>query len=325
MVDEQYDDNYGGHEEGEYHFSDEPVSYDVEGDTPEEAPKPAKAAAAASSGKEGEAKPKPSRRTLIGGVIFFILLFVVYKMLMPSTPNPSMDFSQQKAVVNKPVPAAPLPISGAPKPSTPTQQPTGFDMPSAASQPGAAVVSVGGGSSLGASLAETKSMVDKLAALERQNATALDQLQTQRSQKSDENEARMTDMRSKIQELDSHISNIETKINQLAQLITSTNKPSAPPKSQSTESSSSAEEQQPVSSSPPPPIKSAQPKLSYTVQAIIPGRAWLKSDAGDTVTVAEGDVLKDYGRITKIDPYDGVVEIDTGKKVITLSYGVSGN
>lgn len=62
-------------------------------------------------------------------------------------------------------------------------------------------------------------------------------------------------------------------------------------------------------------------KVAYNVQAIIPGRAWLKSDNGDTVTVAEGDVVRDLGRISKIDPYDGIVEINTGRKVITLSYG----
>ncbi len=69
--------------------------------------------------------------------------------------------------------------------------------------------------------------------------------------------------------------------------------------------------------------KIVEPKIAFTVQAIIPGRAWLKSDSGDTVTVAEGDALKGIGRITKIDPYDGIVQIDTGRKVVTLSYGVS--
>jgi hypothetical protein len=62
--------------------------------------------------------------------------------------------------------------------------------------------------------------------------------------------------------------------------------------------------------------------MNYSVQAIIPGRAWLKSDSGDTVTVAEGDMLRGYGRVTKIDPYDGIVNIDTGGKVVTLSYGM---
>ncbi len=61
------------------------------------------------------------------------------------------------------------------------------------------------------------------------------------------------------------------------------------------------------------------------MQAIIPGRAWLKSDSGDTVTVAEGDLLKGYGRVTKIDPYDGVVTIDNGNRIVTLSYGSGGD
>lgn len=78
-----------------------------------------------------------------------------------------------------------------------------------------------------------------------------------------------------------------------------------------------------VSAMPAAPMKVMEPKVIYTVQAIIPGRAWLKSETGETVTVAEGDVLKNYGRVTKIDPYDGVVDIDTGNKMITLSYGTN--
>jgi intracellular multiplication protein IcmG len=65
-------------------------------------------------------------------------------------------------------------------------------------------------------------------------------------------------------------------------------------------------------------------RITFNVQAIIPGRAWLKSASGETVTVAEGDVVRDLGRITKIDPYDGVVEINTGNKVVALSYGNGG-
>ena len=71
----------------------------------------------------------------------------------------------------------------------------------------------------------------------------------------------------------------------------------------------------------PQPAAATEPKIAYTVQAIIPGRAWLRSDAGDTVTVTEGDVIKDVGRITKIDPYDGIVQVNTGTKVVSLTYG----
>ena len=71
-------------------------------------------------------------------------------------------------------------------------------------------------------------------------------------------------------------------------------------------------------------ISVVAPKAFYSVQAIIPGRAWLKSDNGDILTVAEGDSIKDFGRVTKIDPYDGIVEVNTGDKVISLSYGATG-
>src|SRR3990167_1827300 len=60
-------------------------------------------------------------------------------------------------------------------------------------------------------------------------------------------------------------------------------------------------------------------KVTYSVQAIIPGRAWLRSENGETVTVAEGDTIKDLGRVTKIDPYDGVVEVNMGNRVVSLS------
>jgi intracellular multiplication protein IcmG len=73
-----------------------------------------------------------------------------------------------------------------------------------------------------------------------------------------------------------------------------------------------------------PAARPEVPKIAFSVQAIIPGRAWLKSDSGDTVTVAEGDMLKSYGRVTKIDPYDGIVDIDTGTKIVSLSYGLNG-
>jgi hypothetical protein len=32
-------------------------------------------------------------------------------------------------------------------------------------------------------------------------------------------------------------------------------------------------------------------------------------------------MVRGLGRVTKIDPYDGVVEINTGNKIISLSYG----
>jgi len=64
------------------------------------------------------------------------------------------------------------------------------------------------------------------------------------------------------------------------------------------------------------------PRIPYNVTAIIPGRAWLRSNNGDTLTVAEGDQIKGVGRVAKIDPYDGVIVVEMpGGKSVSLSYG----
>lgn len=66
-------------------------------------------------------------------------------------------------------------------------------------------------------------------------------------------------------------------------------------------------------------------KSNYEIQAIIPGRAWLRSANGETLTVTEGDVVRGLGKVKRIDPYEGAVEIVTPDKTITLSYNSDGN
>jgi len=50
----------------------------------------------------------------------------------------------------------------------------------------------------------------------------------------------------------------------------------------------------------------------YTVHAVIPGRAWLKSLSGQIITVAEGDAIGNYGKILVIDAANGVVLTSSG-------------
>lgn len=54
-------------------------------------------------------------------------------------------------------------------------------------------------------------------------------------------------------------------------------------------------------------------KVVYQIMAIIPGRAWLKSSNGATVTVSVGTQLSGYGTVTKIDPQLGNVVMSTGQ------------
>lgn len=154
---------------------------------------------------------------------------------------------------------------------------------------------------------------DRITALEQQNTAMMNLLQTEYAQKIADTETQANAVRGKMDELTKRVNRMEASLTQITQLLQGVGR------SQSIDAMGGA----PVSI-PSTAARSAEPRMTYSVQAIIPGRAWLKSESGDTVTVAEGDYLKKYGRVTKIDPYDGVVAIDTGSKVITLSYGVDG-
>ncbi|EKD73043.1 MAG: hypothetical protein ACD_45C00474G0001, partial [uncultured bacterium] len=156
---------------------------------------------------------------------------------------------------------------------------------------------------------QSKTLLDRIATLEQQNSAMMNMLQTQYVQKIADTEMQNNQLRTEVQELNARVGSIEVAFRQLTKILRDMR--SAGMIGDSGYRAS--------------PVKSVQPKIGFTVQAIIPGRAWLKSDSGDTVTVAEGDVLKDFGRVTKIDPYDGIVNIDTGNKMVTLSYGVNGD
>lgn len=331
MVDEK-DEAYDGQEEGEYHFSDEHANYEMETETAK-VDTTAKSASAALSGLT------QYRRMIIIGIVAFVALLAVYRLLMPSyTPQPT-DFTQATPTQSR----APVQLTAAPKQPTatapvmtasqaapqqlPQQQVAAGQTPelSNSSQvPGAIpqnqtlapnqnpaqegpqstmVQAQQQGSSPSGAPQQPGSVSDRVAALEEQNAKLTNLLQIEYAQKMSDYASDEAAMQSKILELNNRVASMEAVINQLNQLLQGTVKPAA-------------------SSAAVSPQRTMAQRISYVVQAIIPGRAWLKSDSGDTVTVAEGDSLKGYGRITKIDPYDGIVTIDTGSKTITLSYGM---
>jgi len=62
-------------------------------------------------------------------------------------------------------------------------------------------------------------------------------------------------------------------------------------------------------------------KKSYFVDAVIPGRAWLKGADGSTITVTVGETIPGYGKVTMINAYSGVVRTTSG----TIPYGTSSN
>lgn len=58
-----------------------------------------------------------------------------------------------------------------------------------------------------------------------------------------------------------------------------------------------------------------KPRTIYHIQAIIPGRAWLISNQGSTITVVEGSAIPGYGTVSIIDPHQGHIILKSGKMI----------
>tara|TARA_B100001989_G_C24540541_1_gene467295 strand:- start:199 stop:1020 length:822 start_codon:yes stop_codon:yes gene_type:complete len=58
-----------------------------------------------------------------------------------------------------------------------------------------------------------------------------------------------------------------------------------------------------------------KPKMTYTLQAVVEGRAWIENNKGRSMTVKVGDVIEDYGVITKIDAVNSLVHCSSGKTI----------
>jgi hypothetical protein len=157
--------------------------------------------------------------------------------------------------------------------------------------------------------------------LNNQSNTAANQVQAEYVQKLNDFAVQNKMLQNQVQTLNSRVSSLETELTQLTRVLMRQYQ------SQSQNANQPNPAAYPNNGAPVPAQMSSQqaePKSLYNVQAIIPGRAWLRAENGETVTVAEGDQIKDLGRVSKIDPYDGVVEINTGTKVISLAYGNGG-
>lgn len=62
-------------------------------------------------------------------------------------------------------------------------------------------------------------------------------------------------------------------------------------------------------------VRKAIPSKKYSVQAVIPGRAWLISTDGGTLTVSDGSNIPGYGIVKLIDPQQGRVLTSSGQVI----------
>ena len=369
-----------GQEEGEYHFSDDETNYEVDA----EPSKPV----SSSKVKEGIINQLTrSKRMVISLIVFLALVFVVYKLVAPTsvtqTPSEAITpVAEQKPPVAEnslaqqpPLPAvttttstatvangqmiAPTPQAeplSTPPPvqmqqpmqqamggSAPQQQPpsTGMNVVGVATTPQQTMQTVNqtpgqtysnqtmqqapvsstpvvtvvpsqntmNGSPMVIGL--PASVEAKAASMASSNQQMANQLQTDYMQKLNDFVIQNKALQDQLQTLNTRVASMEAQINQLTQTIIRQNQQSTGGGGGSSNNSSQEE-------------AAPGPKIAYSVQAIIPGRAWLRSDSGETLTVAEGDAIRGVGRVTKIDPYDGIVEINTGNRVVSLSYGAQG-
>lgn len=119
---------------------------------------------------------------------------------------------------------------------------------------------------------------------------------------------------SKIVNVDKNISDIHQDIKQLTQIIKSlteqVNELYASREAYKADQANKARKAGVAASS--APKKKSTVSQSLSIHAIIPGRAWLRTQEGKTLSVAEGDMIGEYGKILKIDAPTGTVITSSG-------------
>ncbi len=78
---------------------------------------------------------------------------------------------------------------------------------------------------------------------------------------------------------------------------------------------SASQNQRPINTKPSVARKKPVNTVSYTLKAIVPGRAWILGSNGRTFTVRVGDPLSGYGIINAIDSNQGIVGTSSGKLI----------
>lgn len=65
-------------------------------------------------------------------------------------------------------------------------------------------------------------------------------------------------------------------------------------------------------------VKVQKQIIAYSIRAIVPGRVWIESKDGATLSLRTGDKLEGYGVVELISPRDGLVVTSSGR---TIQYG----
>lgn len=330
MLDEKYGQEPGSEEE-EYHFTDEQSGYEM---SPEHQTASSQTAAPAAG---LASRFQERRRIIIGIVVFLLLAGVVYRLIVPSKPAGDIAKELPAHTQTASQPARQGTAQGVSQTASAIQAPQAPAMATAsavpASAPGTSPVTASGqlpaaqaASSAPAGNAPTqpvfpsgvsgqpndallRALSVRMDSLEQQNTALMDTLQRQNGRSSADAEDLLA-LRRQVTQLREEVSQVTQAFHQLAVLLKAR---------QGEENGEGAATLSHGQSGKTAARRSLH--VGYFVQAIIPGRAWLRSVQGETVTVAEGDILSTVGRVTRIDPYDGTVTLVGNRGTVTLTYG----
>lgn len=118
----------------------------------------------------------------------------------------------------------------------------------------------------------------------------------------------------KIVNVDKSLTNLKQDINQLTRIVKSLTEQVNDLQSLKSQRQAARAEQARQAGS--RSSRSSEPKNyvsdNMTIHAIIPGRAWLRTQGGKTISITEGDMLGEYGKVLKIDAPTGSVITSSG-------------
>lgn len=124
-------------------------------------------------------------------------------------------------------------------------------------------------------------------------------------------------MRSDITSLNGQVQSLNTKLEELAAQINRLNQALSAVSNQVAKQSQDMNTLM-VKAAPKKPsakLKPQMPQITYNIQAVIPGRAWLIGSNGSILTVREGIRIRGYGLVQLIDPMQGRVVTSSGKVI----------
>lgn len=262
----------------EYKF-DELESFDSE--SMDDTHQSANPASSRSEGLDSERKNIIRNAVIVVGAI--ILAMVMYKLI-------AMMFSGKNTVVtnkNAITPIAQVSPEPTPKPSTPAPiiaTPTPTPTPVLEQHPAPSVVDT--------------DLKEKVAAIE----------QSQQSVK-----AEVSSVGQQVGTVNNNINNLNTQIANLNQIISNLS-------NQVTKQSQEINTL--MARSQPKPVKRVvrhvkvmQQRITFYIQAVIPGRAWLIGSNGSTLTVREGTKVAGYGTVKLIDSIQGRILTSSGQVI----------